>query len=73
MTDINRRLSAALRAQAAGVSTGSPAEPVTPPSAVPPSHGQARAESRMPGWAILALAVLLGAMASGLAGLISTW
>jgi len=27
----------------------------------------------MPGWAVLMLAVLLGAMAGGLAGVISTW
>lgn len=56
---VPRQLSAALRAQASGLGIGSPAGSA-------PSSG-------LPGWAVLALAVLLGALAGGLAGVISVW
>ncbi len=70
---VGPKLSAALRAQASGLGTGSPAAPTPPPAAVAPSRGRARATSRMPGWVILVLAVVLGAAAGGLAGVLSTW
>ncbi|HKR49928.1 MAG TPA: hypothetical protein VJT72_10170 [Pseudonocardiaceae bacterium] len=57
-------LTAALRAQASGLGSGSP---------VPSSHHLAQPRTRWPAWVVLALAVLLGTMAGGLAGLISTW
>lgn len=61
-----QRLSAALRAQAVGLTTGAPAEPAR---AAQPE----RTRPGLPAWAVLALAVLLGAMAGGLAGAISAW
>jgi hypothetical protein len=67
---VGPKLSAALRAQASGLSTNSAGEAAT---AVPSGRGQARAKPRMPGWVVLLLAVLLGAAAGGLAGVISTW
>ncbi|MGH3821906.1 MAG: hypothetical protein ACRDRA_03545 [Pseudonocardiaceae bacterium] len=67
---VGPKLSAALRAQASGLGTGSPGGPT---ATRPPSREQARAKPRMPGWVVLLLAVLLGAMAGGLAGVISTW
>lgn len=67
---VGPKLSAALRAQASGVSTGSPEGPTAVTSA---TTGQARAKPRVPGWVVLLLAVLLGATAGGLAGMISTW
>ncbi|MGH4008152.1 MAG: hypothetical protein ACRDTH_08355 [Pseudonocardiaceae bacterium] len=61
---VDRRLAAALRAQASGLGGGSPI----------PSHRQlARRRGGLPAWVVLALAVLLGAMAGGLAGLVSVW
>ncbi len=67
---VGSKLSAALRAQASGLGTGSPGAP-TPAAA--PGHGRTPAKSRLPAFAIVALAALLGAMAGGLAGVISTW
>jgi hypothetical protein len=74
MTDeVHRRLSAALRAQASGLSTGSPGGP--PPASAAASSGRkpAHAKPRLPASTVLALAVLLGVLAGGLAGLISAW
>lgn len=68
-----QRLSAALRAQAAGMAAGFPVGPELPqtgPGQVPPA---AQTRAGLPGWAVLALAVLLGATAGGLAGAISAW
>ncbi|MBV8996925.1 MAG: hypothetical protein JO115_04225 [Pseudonocardiales bacterium] len=86
MTDeIHRRLSAALRAQASTmrssavgsgpVGSGLPGErsPSRPVGAVSPRRGPAHARRRLSVWTVLALAVLLGAMAGGLAGVISVW
>jgi hypothetical protein len=70
---VGPKLSAALRAQASGLSTGSPVGPTPPPAAVSPGHGRTQANPRLPAWAVLALAVLLGAIAGGLAGVISIW
>ncbi|HEY3894939.1 MAG TPA: hypothetical protein VGL88_06180 [Pseudonocardiaceae bacterium] len=69
---VHRRLSAALQAQASGVVT-------TPPAAGTgrgpvPDREPARAKpDRLPAAAVLALAILLGAMAGGLAAVISYW
>ncbi|MGH3793637.1 MAG: hypothetical protein ACRDSP_01980 [Pseudonocardiaceae bacterium] len=78
MTDEQvQRLAAALRAQASGF----PAAPAAPeqaratPEQEPPSAGHRSAQDRsgLPAWTVLALAVLLGALAGGLAGVISAW
>ncbi|MGH3981967.1 MAG: hypothetical protein ACRDST_04540 [Pseudonocardiaceae bacterium] len=73
---VPRRLSAALRAQASGLGTG-PSTGSAPDarqvSPIPPGHPPARGRLGLPGWALLALAVLLGALAGGLAGVISVW
>lgn len=70
MTDeVHRRLSAALRAQASGLSTGSPSSPAPAPAGRKPAH----AKPRLSASTVLALAVLLGLVAGGLAGLISAW
>ncbi|HZS22703.1 MAG TPA: hypothetical protein VFA63_17180 [Pseudonocardiaceae bacterium] len=65
---VGRKLSAALRAQASGLDASPPREsaPDRPP-------GAAHAPPRLPAWAVLALAVLLGAMAGALAAVISIW
>lgn len=69
MTDqVHRRLSTALRAQAAGPGSA-PGDQQGPPIGDEP----ARARRALPGWVVLAVAVLLGAMAGGLAGVISAW
>jgi hypothetical protein len=77
MTDqMDRRLSAALRAHASGVEPGPPVGPVPhprPSAAIPPRRGPAHAKPPPSAWRVLALAVLLGAMAGGLAGVISIW
>ncbi len=68
-----QRLSAALRAQAAGMATGfPPGQELSHPASgqVPPA---AQTRAGLPAWAVLALAVLLGATAGGLAGAISAW
>ena len=73
---VPRQLSAALRAQAAGLGTGSPTGPVPDDRQVSPvrsGHPAARSRLELPAWAVLALAVLLGALAGGLAGVISVW
>jgi hypothetical protein len=73
---VPRQLSAALRAQASGLGVGSPAGSAPDARQVPPSrtgHVTTRDGSGLPGWAVLALAVLLGALAGGLAGVISVW
>jgi hypothetical protein len=75
---MDRRLSAALRAQASGVgpSARSPmgsAPQLRPAAAVSPGRGPAHAKPGLPASTVLTLAVLLGAMAGGLAGVISTW
>ncbi len=63
--EVDRRVAAALRAQASGMGASVP---------VPPGRrGVERHRNGMPAWAVLALAVLLGAMAGGMAGVISTW
>ncbi|MGH3683671.1 MAG: hypothetical protein ACRDRU_15765 [Pseudonocardiaceae bacterium] len=65
MTDeVHRRLSDALRAQASGMGSG----PV-----VLPGRGPAHAKPRLSAAAVLALAMLSGAMVGGLAGAISAW
>jgi hypothetical protein len=69
MTDeVHRRLSAALRAQASGMGPGHVLQPV-----VSPGRGPAHAKPRLSAAAVLALAMLFGAMAGGLAGAISAW
>ncbi|MDQ4093506.1 MAG: hypothetical protein M3143_08915 [Actinomycetota bacterium] len=73
---VPRQLSAALRAQACGLGTGSPAGSAPDASQVPAirtGHAAARTRLGLPGWAVLAVAVLLGALAGGLAGVISIW
>jgi hypothetical protein len=68
------QLSAALRAQASGLHTGPPdARPPRTASAVQPARDPSATKPRLPGWAVLALAIWLGAIAGGLAGVISTW
>jgi hypothetical protein len=68
-----RQLSAALRAQASGLGTG-PSTGSAPDARQVPGHPPARGRLGLPGWAaVLALAVLLGALAGGLAGVISVW
>ena len=75
---MDRRLSAALRAQASGVGPsarspmGSAPHP-RPAAAVSPGRGPAHAKPGPSALTVLALAVLLGAMAGGLAGVISAW
>ncbi|MGH3868358.1 MAG: hypothetical protein ACRDQ4_20005 [Pseudonocardiaceae bacterium] len=71
-----RKLSAALRAQACGVGLGSPLELAShprPAGAVSPGRGPAHAKPRPSASVVLVLAALLGAMAGGLAGVISIW
>ncbi|MGH3872517.1 MAG: hypothetical protein ACRDSR_13595 [Pseudonocardiaceae bacterium] len=58
----DRRLAAALRAHATGVGGG-----------VAVRHHAVRRGGGLPGWVVLALAVLLGALAGGVAGVISIW
>lgn len=73
---VPRQLSAALRAQASGLGTGPPPGAVADARQVPPlrpGHAAERGRFGLPGWAVLALAVLLGALAGGLAGVISVW
>ena len=68
------QLSAALRAQASGPQTGPPdTRPPRTASAVQPARDPSATKPRLPAWAILALAIWLGAMAGGLAGVVSTW
>ncbi|MGH3753744.1 MAG: hypothetical protein ACRDRP_13805 [Pseudonocardiaceae bacterium] len=60
---VDRRVAGALRAQAAGAA---------PPA--PSGHEPAQTTGRgLPGWAVLAVAVLLGTTAGALAGVISVW
>jgi hypothetical protein len=76
---VGRKLSAALRAQASGLgaSPSQASTPVHPPGPVhPPVRSGRRSLHARPSpsaWAVLVLAVLLGAMAGALAGVISTW
>ena len=73
---VDRQLSAALRAQASGLGTGSPARAAPEAPQVPAirtGHAATRGWLGLPGWAVLVLAVLLGALAGGLAGVISVW
>ncbi|MGH3770433.1 MAG: hypothetical protein ACRDRW_03390 [Pseudonocardiaceae bacterium] len=77
MTDeVHRKLSAALRAQASGLGAGSPVGPA-PGSrsarAVSPGRGPAHAKPGLSAATVLILAVLLGTVAGGLAGVISAW
>lgn len=73
MTDeVHRRLSAALQAQASGLSTGS-SLPAPAPAAGSSGRKPAHAKPRLSASTVLALAVLLGLLAGGLAGLISAW
>ncbi|MBV9011927.1 MAG: hypothetical protein JO272_07735 [Pseudonocardiales bacterium] len=58
---MDRRLSAALRAHASGVGLGSG------------RRGPAHAKPSPSAWRVLVLAVLLGALAGALAGVISIW
>lgn len=83
--DPERQLSAALRAQAAGLAAGHPvntgAEPAGGGSgAAQTGAGQSTTGAAgpppgptLPGWQLLGLAVLLGGLAGGLAGAISAW
>ena len=79
--EVDRRLSAALRAQASGLGTGSLGTGLPGGSAsharqapqMPVGHESPQARRGLPGWAVLAVAVLLGAIAGGLAGVISVW
>jgi type VI protein secretion system component VasF len=64
------QLSAALRAQASALGTGPPKEPHPRPAS---AAGPSRSVARLPAWTVLVLAVVLGAVAGGLAGAISTW
>ncbi len=59
------QLSEVLRAQAAGLQAGSSDARATRP--------RPASSSQLPAWALLVLAVLLGTMAGGLAGIVSTW
>ncbi len=73
---VDRQLSAALRAQASGLGTGSsPGSAAHARQAPPIPSGHEPAQNRLglPAWAVLAGAVLLGAMAGALAGVISVW
>jgi len=73
---VDRRLSAALRAQASGWGMGSSEGSASHARQAPPmlsGHEPPQARRRLPGWVVLAVAVLLGAMAGGLAGVISVW
>lgn len=65
---VGQKLSAALRAQASGLGA-------SPSPGFDPNHGpdSAHTQPRLSAWAVLALAVLLGAMAGALAGVISAW
>lgn len=70
---VGRKLSAALRAQASGLGAqGSQPQGGQPQGSQPPSSAARHARPTLPAWVVLALAVLLGAMAGGLAGVIST-
>jgi hypothetical protein len=62
---VGRKLSAALRAQASGLGEQGDGKP--------PGRGPLHAQPRLAAWAVLALAILLGAMAGVLAGVISSW
>ncbi|MGH3801248.1 MAG: hypothetical protein ACRDTD_14145 [Pseudonocardiaceae bacterium] len=61
---VDRQLAAALRAQALGLGAGSP---------IPSRRHVARSRTGLPAWAVLALAVLLGAVAGAVAGVVSVW
>lgn len=67
---VHRRLSAALQAQASGMETPPPAAGTDRGPDREPAHAK---PSRLPAGAVLALAILLGAMAGGLAAVISLW
>jgi hypothetical protein len=70
---VGRKLFAALRAQASGLGA-SPSEASSPvPPLVRPGRRSLHGRPRPSAWAVLVLAVLLGAMAGALAGVISTW
>ena len=78
MTDdeVDRRLAAALRAQASGLGTGArggSASHARRAHQAAVGHESSHARDGLPGWAVLAVAVLLGAIAGGLAGVISIW
>lgn len=64
---VGRTLSAALRAQASGLG----AQGSQPQDGQPHSSAARHAQPPLPAWVVLALAALLGAMAGGLAGVIS--
>ena len=77
--DPERQLSAALRAQAAGLAAGQ-----LPDTGTDTGTGTGTADggtevtdlppgSALPGWRLLGFAVLLGGLAGALAGTISTW
>ncbi|HET9255596.1 MAG TPA: hypothetical protein VFO16_10385 [Pseudonocardiaceae bacterium] len=72
---LNKKLSAALRAQASGLGSGQTEAPGTrsSPAAGPSRRRSSPATHRLPAWVVLALAAALGAMAGGLAGAVSTW
>ncbi|MGH3787519.1 MAG: hypothetical protein ACRDRG_13430 [Pseudonocardiaceae bacterium] len=63
-----RRLSAALRAQASGLGPESSWGPAANPRPAP-----AHAKPKMPASTLLGLALLLGVVAGGLAGVVSAW
>ncbi len=70
---VDRRVVAALRAQVDAGSPAGSASPVQQAPPIPSGHPPPQARLGLPGWAVLAVAVLLGAMAGGLAGVISVW
>ncbi len=73
---VDRRLAAALRAQASGLGTGPSTGSAPDARQVSPirsGHPLAQGRRGLPAWAVLALAMLLGALAGGLAGVISVW
>lgn len=72
----HERLSAALRAQASVLGAESPRAPAPhrrSASAVSPGREPVQVKPRLSALTVLALAVLLGAMTGGLAGVISAW
>ena len=64
--EVHQKLSAALRAQVRGLGA-------QPPGGPAPARGPAHARPGLSGPRVLVLAVLLGAMAGAVAGVISAW
>ncbi|MDQ3825273.1 MAG: hypothetical protein M3319_12895 [Actinomycetota bacterium] len=70
---VGRKLSAALRAQASGLGASPSQASIPTPPSMRPGRRSLHARPRPSAWAVLVLAVLLGAMAGALAGVISIW